>query len=70
MSPKRKPSQKSKPRPSARKPTPPRPDEMPADVLEFITAIDEYKRSNGKPFPSWSEVLDILKALGYERTSA
>ena len=44
-----------------------RPDEMPAEVLEFITAIDEYKRQNRRPFPSWSEVLEILKALGYSR---
>ena len=47
----------------------PRPDEMTPDVLEFITAIDEYKRSNRRPFPSWSEVLEILKTLGYSRTS-
>jgi hypothetical protein len=45
----------------------PRPDEMPPDVLEFITAIDEYKRTHRRPFPNWSEVLEILKGLGYER---
>ncbi len=45
-----------------------RPDEMPPDVIEFITAIDDYKRLNRRPFPTWSEVLDILKGLGYERT--
>jgi len=44
-----------------------RPDEMPAEVLEFITAIDDYKRQNRRPFPTWSEVLEILKALGYQR---
>jgi hypothetical protein len=44
-----------------------RPDEMSAEVIEFITAIDEYKRINQRPFPSWSEVLEILKGLGYER---
>jgi hypothetical protein len=44
-----------------------RPDEMPPDVLEFITAIDDYKRLNRRPFPTWSEVLDILKRLGYQR---
>ncbi len=46
----------------------PRPDEMPPEVLEFITAIDEYKRSHERPFPSWSEILEILKTLGYEQT--
>lgn len=44
-----------------------RPDEMPPDVIEFITAIDDYKRSNRRPFPTWSEVLEIVKGLGYER---
>ena len=44
-----------------------RPDEMPADVLEFITAIDDYKRHHQRPFPTWSEVLEVLKSLGYQR---
>jgi hypothetical protein len=46
----------------------PRPDEMPPEVLEFITAIDDYKRLHRRPFPTWSEVLEILKTLGYSRT--
>jgi hypothetical protein len=45
----------------------PRPDEMQPDVLEFIHAIDVYKRVNQRPFPNWSEVLEILKGLGYSR---
>jgi hypothetical protein len=45
-----------------------RPDEMPPEVIEFITAIDDYKRLNRRPFPTWSEVLEIFKSLGYERT--
>jgi hypothetical protein len=45
-----------------------RPDEMPPEVLEFITAIDDYKRLNRRPFPTWSEVLEVLKTLGYSRT--
>jgi hypothetical protein len=44
-----------------------RPDEMPPEVLEFITAIDEYKRLHRRPFPTWSEVLEIVKTLGYSR---
>jgi len=46
-----------------------RPDEMPPDVLEFIHAIDTYKRVHQRPFPNWSEVLEILKGLGYSRGS-
>ena len=47
-----------------------KPDQMEPDVLEFIQAIDDYKRANGRPFPSWSEVLEIIKTLGYERAEA
>ncbi|MCH2107578.1 MAG: hypothetical protein MK291_13175 [Planctomycetes bacterium] len=46
-----------------------RPDEMSADLVEFITAIDSYKRIHERPFPSWSEVLDIVRALGYSRSA-
>ena len=47
-----------------------RPDEMPADVLEFITAMDHYKRVHQRPFPNWSEVLEVVKGLGYVRARA
>jgi hypothetical protein len=46
-----------------------RPDEMPPDVIEFITAIDDYKRLRQRPFPTWSEILEILKGLGYQRSA-
>ena len=44
-----------------------RPDEMGDEVMEFITAIDDYKRRHERPFPNWSEVLEILKGLGYRK---
>ncbi len=47
-----------------------RPDEMPPDVLEFITAMDHYKRVHQRPFPNWSEVLEVVKGLGYVRARA
>lgn len=37
------------------------------EVLEFIAAIDSYKLQHGRPFPSWSEILWILKQLGYRK---
>jgi hypothetical protein len=43
------------------------PDSMSEDVIELITAIDEYKRKNARPFPSWSEILEVLKGLGYRK---
>lgn len=41
--------------------------EVDADALEFIEAIDRFKREHGRPFPSWSEVLMVLRDLGYRR---
>jgi nitroreductase len=37
--------------------------------LEFLTAIVAYKQVNRRAFPSWSEVLDVLLALGYRKES-
>ena len=61
---KKKKAKKVAPKPA---PLSTKPDQMPGDVLEFIQAIDDYKRVEGRPFPTWSEVLDIVKELGYER---
>lgn len=52
---------------SPRPGTPPRPDQMDAEVVDFITAIEEYKRQHGRPFPNWSEILEVVKSLGYVR---
>jgi len=41
--------------------------EIDGEVLEFIEALDRFKKSNNRPFPSWSEVLFVLKELGYRR---
>lgn len=43
---------------------------MAGDLLEFVQAIDEYKRINDRPFPSWSEVFEIIHFLGYRKTEA
>ncbi len=32
-------------------------------------AVDEYKRINDRPFPSWSEVFEIIQYLGYRRVA-
>ena len=48
--------------------TPTNPDSMSDEVIEFITAVDDYKRLNQRPFPSWSEILQVVKTLGYERS--
>jgi hypothetical protein len=34
---------------------------------EFLLAIQYYKQSSGRMFPTWSEILEVLKGLGYEK---
>lgn len=29
--------------------------------------MDRFKRETGRQFPKWSEVLDVLKGLGYRK---
>jgi len=43
--------------------------EMTEEQFDFLMAINEYKRVNRRPFPSWSEVLDVMKALGYRKVA-
>ncbi|MDR3183137.1 MAG: hypothetical protein LBT89_09510 [Planctomycetaceae bacterium] len=40
-----------------------------ADEIEFMNALAEYKRSSGRVFPTCSEILAVLKALGYNKGS-
>jgi len=39
------------------------------EQFEFLMAIDEYKRKNTKHFPTWTEVLEVIKALGYRKVA-
>src|SRR5947209_18695055 len=39
------------------------------DEIEFMKAMDQYKRDNRRPFPTWSEVLEVLRALGYRKVA-
>ena len=43
--------------------------EMGDELLEFVMAIDDYKRVNNKPFPTWSEIFEVVKYLGYRRVA-
>jgi hypothetical protein len=43
--------------------------EMTEEQFEFLLAINEYKRVNKRPFPTWTEVLDVMKALGYRKVA-
>ena len=37
------------------------------DELEFMQALDAYKRSSGRTFPTCSEILEVIRGLGYTR---
>lgn len=39
------------------------------DEIDFMKAMDQYKRDNRRPFPTWSEVLEVLASLGYRRVA-
>jgi len=43
--------------------------QMTDEQFEFLQAIEEYRKVNTRPFPTWTEVLEVLKALGYRRTA-
>jgi hypothetical protein len=38
------------------------------DEIEFMHALDNYKRANGRMFPTCSEVLEVVRNLGYVKT--
>jgi hypothetical protein len=40
------------------------------DEIQFMNALDEYKRTSGRMFPTCSEVLEVVRSLGYVRLSA
>lgn len=35
--------------------------------IEFMQALDEYKRRSGRMFPTCSEILEVLAELGYRK---
>lgn len=39
------------------------------EEVEFMNAMDEYKRASGRMFPTCSEVLEVIRSLGYVRLS-
>ena len=39
------------------------------DEVEFMNAMNTYKRTSGRMFPTCSEVLEVLRGLGYGKTT-
>ena len=39
------------------------------EEVEFMSAMDDYKRRSGRQFPTRSEVLEVLRAMGYRKVA-
>ncbi len=39
------------------------------EEFQFLRAIEDFKREQRRPFPTWSEVLGVLLSLGYKKVS-
>ena len=39
------------------------------DEIEFMRQMDDYKRRSGRQFPTWSEVLEVLRSMGYRQVA-
>ncbi len=40
------------------------------DEIQFMRALDDYKRASGRMFPTCSEILEVVRALGYVKSPA
>jgi hypothetical protein len=41
--------------------------EMTAEQFEFVMAIEMYKKLNKRMYPTWTEVLEVMRQLGYRK---
>jgi len=41
--------------------------DLDAETMEFINAVSAFKERTGAAFPTWSDILGILRDLGYEK---
>ena len=41
--------------------------EMTAEQFEFCMAIEMYKKVNKRLYPTWTEVLEVVRQLGYRK---
>lgn len=42
--------------------------EMTQEQFMFVMAIDTFKQVNNVTFPSWTDVLEVIRKLGYRKT--
>ncbi len=43
--------------------------QMSDEQFEFLLAIEEYKQKNATRFPTWTEVFEVIKAMGYRKVA-
>ena len=43
--------------------------EMSAEQFEFVMAIETYKKVNKRLYPTWTEVLEVVRQLGYRKVA-
>jgi hypothetical protein len=44
--------------------------EMTNEQFEFVMAIETYKKVNKRMYPTWTEILEIVRQLGYRKVEA
>jgi hypothetical protein len=42
--------------------------ELTQEQFLFLMAIEGFKKANGKVYPSWTDVLEVVRLLGYRKT--
>jgi hypothetical protein len=42
--------------------------EMTPEQFLFLMAIETFKKANNKTYPSWTDILEVIRLLGYRKT--
>jgi hypothetical protein len=42
--------------------------EMTPEQFQFLMAINAFKQANNRSFPTWTDVLEVVRKLGYRKT--
>lgn len=43
--------------------------EMTADEVEFLIAVAAFQKHTGRRYPTWREILHVLRCLGYRKVA-
>jgi len=42
--------------------------ELTKEQFLFLMAIESFKKANDRPYPTWTDVLEVVRLLGYRKT--